>query len=552
MTIAQTFRNLFSAPSAPPAAMGNKAAVGMASFDGVLSQMTRYGQFRHMETVDTEAAYKLAVTSAWVYSDIKLIADRVARRDAALCVHTRADGKKIKDHPFYRLMGKPNPFMSGSFLKRYLTWWYLLRGNAYLFVVTRRPGVGELEDLYPLAANMVRPLPETLRRGQGIFRNLELIDYEYNVNGSLEVLPGENVVHFRMPNPFDWWEGMSPLTAALLGVQMDHAQAVWQRDFFAEDNAIPSAIISVPSTTSPVDFDRQKEILRQQMKEGQKRLFTRSGDLTVETITQTLEQMQIIDSRKFNRDEIDRVYGVPEGLISGGLSGDSRLAAEIAFARNAVQPLIDYFAEQLSTDLALYYGDDIMFEAPNVIPQDRALEVQEYTIYSQDMSIDENREARGLEPAKLPPEVADLAKVPVRLLQYVKAASEPPPQPQAQQEPPQPADMMGSQAPANMVDEQAGKSIAVDAELKRWRKVAVKEFAAGRNPADRVFDSVVIDADHKASILAALSIAENESEVNGSRHFACNCRRMMTRRSPKREWAWNGALKKRCAGRLVT
>jgi hypothetical protein len=106
--------------------------------------------------------------------------------------------------------------------------------------------------------------------------------------------------------------------------------------------------------------------------------------------------------------------------------------------------------------------------------------------------------------------------VPVRLLQYVKAASEPPPQPQAQQEPPQPADMMGSQAPANMVDEQAGKSIAVDAELKRWRKVAVKEFAAGRNPADRVFDSVVIDADHKASILAALSIAENESEVKAA------------------------------------
>jgi hypothetical protein len=130
------------------------------------------------------------------------------------------------------------------------------------------------------------------------------------------------------------------------------------------------------------------------------------------------------------------------------------------------------------------------------------------------MSIDENREARGLEPAQLPQDIADLAKVPVRLLQYVKAASEPPPQ-QAQ-EPPQPADMMGSQAPANMVDEQAGKSIAVDAELKRWRKVAVKEFNAGRNPADRVFDSVVIDADHKASILAALVVAGNESEVKAA------------------------------------
>lgn len=519
MTLTQTLRNLFTPPYTPPMAEpSTKAPIGAANFDAVLGQMTRYGQFRQDDTMDTGAAYKLAACSPWVYSDIKLIADRVASRDANLKVKVRSSGDDIDDHPFLQLLDEPNPFMSGSFLKRYTVWWLLLRGNAYLFASTRRPGVGEPEELYPLVANMVRPLPETLRRGQGIFRTIDLIDYEYNVNGSLEILPGENVIHFRAPNPFDWWEGLSPLTAALIGVQMDHAQAVWQRDFFAKENAIPSAIISVPATTSPVDFDRQREVLRQQMNEGQKRLFTRSGDLTVETITQTLEQMQIIDSRRFNRDEIDRVYGVPEGLISGGLSGDSRLAAEIAFARNSIQPLIDYLAEQLSTDLALYYGDDIMFEAPNVVPQDRALEVQEYTTYSQDMSINENREARGMKPAKLPADLADLADVPVRLLQYVQATTAPTP------EPPQEAgDMIGSQSPENVVEEQAGKAIAVDAELKRWRKVALGEIRAGRKPAERVFDSVVIPVDRKSAILEALQDAETESEVKAAFDTAPFC-----------------------------
>lgn len=519
MKFAQALRELISAPWTAPVPASTKAPIGAANFDSVLGQMTRYGQFRQMETMDTDAAYKLAVTSAWVWSDIKLIADRVASRDASLKVKARSTGKEVEAHPFLQLLDEPNAFMSGSFLKRYTTWWLLLRGNSYLFVSTRRPGVGEPEELWPLAANMVRPLPETLRRGQGIFRDIELIDYEYNVNGSLEILSGENVIHFRSPNPFDWWEGLSPLTAALIGVQMDHAQAVWQRDFFAEDNAIPSAIISVPSTTSPVDFDRQREILRQQMKEGQKRLFTRSGDLTVETITQTLEQMQIIDSRKFNRDEIDRVYGVPEGLISGGLSGDSRLAAEIAFARNTVQPLIDYLAEQLSTDLALYYGDDIMFGAPNVIPQDRSLEVQEYTTYSQDMTIDENREARGLKPAELPDDLADLATVPVRLLQYVAKAAEPPPPP------PQAGDMIGSQAPANQVDQQAGKAIdlAIDTELKQWCKVALKEFKAGRNPSKRDFACVAIPKSRALEIVDALNLAENESEVKAAFDAAPFC-----------------------------
>lgn len=516
MTLLQSVRNLLNAPMSPPADRETKAIIGAASFDSVLGQMTRYGQFRQMETVDTEAAYKLALCSPWVYSDITLITDRMASRAAKLLVKKRSDKKAvIEDHPFLKLLDEADSFMDGSFLTRYTGWWYNLRGNAYVFISTRAPGVGEPEELYPLPANMVRPLPETLRRGQGVFRKKMVIDYEYNVNGSLEVLPGENVVHFRMPNPFDYWEGLSPLTAAMIGIQMDHAQAVWQRDFFKEDNAIPSAIISVPSTTSPADFDRQKEVLRQQMKEGQKRLFTRSGDLTVETITQTLEQMQIIDSRKFNRDEIDRVYGVPEGLISSGLSGDSRLAAEIAFARNKIQPIIDYFAGQMSRDIAPYYGNDIMFEAPNVIPQDRSLEVQEYVTYSQDMTINENREARGLKPATLPPDLKELATVPVRLIQFVaKAAEPPPPAPIVQQ----PGDMIGSQSPANVVDEQAGKalSLAVDTELKQWKKVALKEFAAGRNPSKRDFACVAISKSRVGEIVDALSLAQTESEVKAA------------------------------------
>ena len=520
MTFLQTVRNVLAPPYMPPP-MPSKAATGTSSFSGILGNMTRFGSASTMDSMNTEAAYILAMTSAWVYSDIKLISDRAASANAAIEVYRGED--EDKEHPFIMLMERPNSLMSGSFMRRYLAQWYLLRGNAFAFVSTPSLGRGEPTELWPLEANKMTPLPESLRNGQGFFRGQPVIDYEYNVGGSIEKLPGENVIHFRTPNPFDYWNGLSPLTAALLGIQHDYAQQKWQRDFFAEDNAIPSAIISVPATTSPVDFDRQRAILSQQMSEGQKRLFTRSGDLTVETITQTLEQMQIIESRNFNRDEIDRIYGVPEGLISGGLSGDSRLAAEIAFARNTIQPLLDYMAEQFTADLAPFYGGEVVFRAPNVIPQDRALEVQEYSIYSQDRSVDENRGELGLEPANLPPELKELATIPVRLLNMVRVAQEPPTDPQqegqeAQEEPQQAGDMIGSQSPENVVDEQAGKAIqlAIDTELKQWRKVAVKEYKDGRNPAERQFDCVAIDDTHKASILAALTVAEDESEVKAA------------------------------------
>ena len=494
---------------APNAVEGRKAA---DPFRGILNRMTMFGGYRNADREDTSNAYALAMTSAWAYSDIKLIADRISGSGARMKVQKRsAEGlTDEKEHSFYSLINRPNSLMSGSYMLRYTAAWYLLRGNGYLFISTPSIGQGEPVELWPLPANQVLPRPETLHEGRGVFAGQAVIDYQYNVNGELQLLPGEQIVHFRMPNPFDWWEGLSPLQAAILGIQSDHAQAVWQRDFYKEDNAVPSAIISVPQDTTPEDFDRQRALLSEQLRNGQKRLFTRSGDLKVEMISQTLEQMQIIQSRQFNREEIDAVYGIPKGLVSGGLSGDSRLAAEIAFARNTIQPQLDYFAEQLNADLAPYYGVDVAIVAPNIVPQDRALEIQEYTIYSQDRTINENRKLLGLGEVEVPPELSEIKpfiQLPIRILQQaltragvdnINTLTDPV------------GTLPGAQAPQAMVQAQAGK-IAIDTELARWRKVALKAVREGK--AQREFVSEVIPATVKSFIVEALSTATTENDV---------------------------------------
>ena len=512
MNLGQWVTSIIQAPNAVET---RKAA---DPFRGILNRMTMFGGYRNADREDTSNAYALAMTSAWAYSDIKLIADRISGGDARMKVQKRtAEGlTDEKEHSFYGLINRPNSLMAGSYMLRYTAAWYLLRGNGYLFISTPSVGQGEPVELWPLPANQVLPLPETLHEGRGVFAGQAVIDYQYNVNGELQVLPGEQIVHFRMPNPFDWWEGLSPLQAAILGIQSDHAQAVWQRDFFKEDNAIPSAIISVPAETNEFDFDRQRELLSEQLRNGQKRLFTRSGDLKVEMISQTLEQMQIIQSRQFNRDEIDAVYGIPKGLVSGGLSGDSRLAAEIAFARNAIQPMLDYFAEQMSADLAPYYGEGISIVAPNVIPQDRALEIQEYTIYAQDRTIDENRKVLGLEGVKLSPELSELqpfTNLPVRLIQAALT------QTGAQNvellaSGQQTGTLPGAQAPQAMTQDQAGKAqqIAIDTELARWKKVALKALRTGQP--QREFASDVIPEEIKAAITDNLSLATTEEAIN--------------------------------------
>jgi len=344
-----------------------------------------------------DAAYKLAVASEWVYSDITLIADRIASQKWEVKKRSGEDLKEIQNHPFERLWGNPGGLYSSGLLSRYLVWWYLLRGNSYLFVATDAPGRGEPRELWPLLARNVQPLPDSMR--SSIVTGKPIIDYKYTVQGKPQTLPGENVIHFRTPNPFDWWEGLSPLNPAYVALDQDAGARRWQRDFYKEDNAIPAAIASLPVDMSQGDFESLVADIKQMITEGQRILFGRVGELSIDVIQQTIADMRLLETREFNRDAIDRVYKM-YGYWDAGQSGDAQQAREMAFARNVVQPLLTYMADELTLKVAPYYGEDIVICAPDVVPQDRALELQEYQAYRLEMTINENRETRDMKPIK--------------------------------------------------------------------------------------------------------------------------------------------------------
>lgn len=359
-------------------------------------------RYEQASTVTFAEAMKLAVTSAWVYSGIKMIADRVAAADARPSMKRRV-GDELRDqpnHPFALLLDMPNSMMTWEFVSRYLTWWCFLSGNAYLFISTPEIASGTPEELWPLPSDSIEPDPKS--RHISLLTGKPCVNYTYTVNGKKTVLPGENIVHIRLPNPFDYWVGLAPLSAFIESVKTDRYQAKYLQGFFGKDNAVPTSIISLPAETNENDFETAKEMIRTQFGEGRRSAIIRAGDFTVQTITQTLREMELNTARKFNREEINHVLGIPEGLINGSTSGDSRLATEITFARITIQPFIDLVAAEMTANLAPFYGAGFVVKAPSVIPQDRALALQEYEKYSQDRSINENRLVLHLPPMDMP------------------------------------------------------------------------------------------------------------------------------------------------------
>ena len=499
------------------------------------------------------ATYKAAVVSSWIYSDIKLLADRMASSDATIAVKQRTGEQGLEDidnHPGEILLARPNGVMSGGFLIRYLAWWYLLAGQAYALITSSGgPGKGEPVEIWPLPNDMVRPLPATKRMGAFGY---EVIDYAFTVQGRETPLPGENVLHWRTPNPFDYWEGLSPLNAAKIPMETDTASLRWMRDFYRKDNAVPTALVSFNPNVLDSDFDAMVEEIKTQIEAGRRILFTREGDFQLQTIQQTIADMQLLGGRSFTRDEIDRVYGIPP--YNSAVSGDSQLAWEIRLARNAVQPLLASFCDELTAKLAPFYGEDIVFEPPNIVPQDRALELSEYNAYAGDRTINENRQERGLDPlpSKGEPEVRLWDDIPARILALlppekmtgwledtlgIKPEEKPAPAPgtipprlaafQAGPEPtqPEPEAAANLQAPEPespeviegeppMIEKAAALGVAT--ELKRWERVALAEMKARRNPADKAFASEVLPQALQDAVRLALGYARSEAAVKAA------------------------------------
>jgi hypothetical protein len=308
----------------------------------------------------------------------------------------------------------------------------------------------------------------------------------------------------------------------------------WLRNFYRDDNAVPTALISFAPETTNADFDEMVDAIKGQIEAGSRILFTRSGDFSLQTVSQTIEQMQIIAGRELSRDEVDRIYGIPP--YNEGMSGDSQLAWEIRLARNAVQPLATYFYDELSAKLMPYYGDDLTLEAPDLVPQDRQLDVTEYAAYAPERNINENRAVLGLDAIY---ETSPLFnKIPVRLLtlldgqtvkQWVADAAglelpPPPPSPFAPQggpvgdgdAAPQPdasLDAPDQDVPEADGGEDKAAALGVQTELKRWRAVALGEVRAGRHPGDRAFDTDVLPEVLRDAVTVLLEKALNEDAV---------------------------------------
>jgi len=430
-----------------------------------------------------EQRERLAVTSAWVYSDIKGIANEGSQAGVGIYERKGEELEEVVSHEFEAIMRRPNDFMGGAWLRQYTLWWWLLRGEAYWLKVFDVGG--SLREIWPLPASRMRPIPDPVMYISGY-------GYRGRQGEPEQRLEVEQVCFFRFPNPFDYHRGLSPMSAYRLAMETDVSAARWNREFFNNGAAL-QMILSVPQMVQS-QFEQVKLDINQQLLDQQRRfLVARAGDIKAEAVTVTQKDAEFLAGRVFSQQEIDRIFGYPAGYWSDKANRANAEAAKATLIDQAVWPLLVMMHDEITAQIVQpAYGKQFVAQFADIRVRNRDLELKERGLYFQAQTLDEVRAELGRDPF---PDV-ELGQTLFPLA--VKGGGD-----------------SGFAAMPAMGTGQMKSDSTGRADLRKWQGIALRRLKSG-DPPGYDFESDAIEEHVRTHINEALDTASTAEEVKAA------------------------------------
>ena len=270
-----------------------------------------YAFFLGGSTSGKAVTERSAMQMTAVYSCVRILAEAIAGLPLHLYRYT-PDGSKVKavDHPLYLLLhDEPNPEMSSFVFRETLMTHLLLWGNAYAQII--RNGKGEIVALYPLMPN--RMSVDRDKHGQLYYTYTRASDEAPTMNGMTVLLPPSDVLHIPGLG-FDGLVGYSPIAMAKNAIGLAIATEEYGAKFFA-NGAAPSGVLEHPGTIK--DPSRVREAWMSQFggSANSGKVAVLEEGMKYTPISISPEQAQFLETRKFQINEIARIFRIPPHMV---------------------------------------------------------------------------------------------------------------------------------------------------------------------------------------------------------------------------------------------
>ena len=246
-----------------------------------------------------------------VYACVRILSEAIAGLPLHMYRYKDDGGKeKALDHPLYLLLhDEPNPEMSSFVFRETLMTHLLLWGNAYAQII--RNGKGEVVALYPLMPNkMTVSRDET---GQLYYTYQKSQDELPKDNTYTVTLHPSDVLHIPGLG-FDGLVGYSPIAMAKNAIGLAIATEEYGSKFFA-NGAAPSGVLEHPGTIKDPQRVRESWMSQFGGSANSNKIAVLEEGLKYTPISISPEQAQFLETRKFQINEIARIFRVPPHMV---------------------------------------------------------------------------------------------------------------------------------------------------------------------------------------------------------------------------------------------
>lgn len=318
----------------------------------------------------------LANNKGFVYAAVNAKAREVMNIDWRLFEVDGEDHEEQTENDLLDLLDSVNDNMTGFEFKYLISACLDLTGNAFIYLEGVKNDTDKPKALHLMPPDKVAVVID--RRSWPY----QLLGYKMKLeNSSTEMFfkPYE-VVHLRLPNPSNFFEGYSPVAAGAEYIDNDNYAMEFNRKFFI-NGARPAGFLK-----SEMVSETQIDVLKLSFANLHVGIDNMNG---IPVLPKGVEWQNSgaspkdMDFKNLSEDMRDRIlamFGVSRTILGTAESDTNRATAETAdyvFSKRVIKPHMELICGFLNERLVPRYGDNLYVTFIDPVPEDKAFRTQE-------------------------------------------------------------------------------------------------------------------------------------------------------------------------------
>lgn len=239
-----------------------------------------------------------------VYACVRVIAETLGMLPINLYDTSDKNKVKLADHPLTRCLAiSPNSYQTSAEFMEYLATSVCLEGNFYAQII--RNSDGQVCELWPLDPYSV-----------GVYQDSQNSKVYYSFktkNGKFIKTTERDIFHVKIFS-LDGYKGVSALTYARSILNLENKMTEYANNVFT-NGSICNGAICVPTKLNTEAYADTQEVIEEQFAGSGMRPMLLEGGATWQSIQISAQDSQFLETRRFNREEIAKIFRVPAHMV---------------------------------------------------------------------------------------------------------------------------------------------------------------------------------------------------------------------------------------------